>query len=65
VRDLPSAQRHEQIFGVYAELRTGEVSSLVNDHDSKPLYHQFEAKTGDGFSWEYRQQNLGGFRVLI
>lgn len=65
VRDLPPAQRHERIFEAYAELDTGEAFVLVNDHDPKPLYHQFEAEAGDEFRWDYRQQEPGEFRVRI
>lgn len=65
VRDLPPAQRHEQIFDAYADLDTGDAFVLVNDHDPKPLYHQFEAETGDEFHWEYRQRDAGEFRVSI
>jgi uncharacterized protein (DUF2249 family) len=65
VRDLPPAKRHEQIFDAYADLGAGEGFVLVNDHDPKPLYHQFDAEAGDAFYWEYRQQDPGEFRVLI
>lgn len=65
VRDLPPAQRHQQIFEKYAGLQRGEAFVLVNDHDPKPLYHQFEAEAGNEFRWEYRQRDPGEFRVLI
>jgi len=65
VRDLPPAQRHEQIFAAYDDLEGGSGFVLVNDHDPKPLYHQFEAETGPKFRWEYRQKEPGEFRVLI
>jgi uncharacterized protein (DUF2249 family) len=65
VRDLPPAQRHEQIFEAYAELQTGEAFVLVNDHDPKPLYHQFDAEEGPEFYWAYRQRESNEFRVLI
>jgi len=65
VRDLPPAQRHEQIFAAYDDLDSGTGFVLVNDHDPKPLYHQFEAETGPGFRWQYRQKEPGEFRVLI
>jgi len=65
IRDLPPAQRHERIFETYADLETGEGFVFVNDHDPKPLYHQFDAEAGDEFHWEYRQQEPGEFRVLI
>jgi len=65
VRDLPPAQRHKQIFDAYDDLAGGTGFVLVNDHDPKPLYHQFEAEAGPSFRWEYRQRDLGEFRVLI
>ncbi|WP_135822217.1 DUF2249 domain-containing protein [Halostella litorea] len=65
VRDRPPAQRHELIFESYADLDDGEGFVLVNDHDPKPLYHQFEAEAGPEFRWEYRQKEPGEFRVVI
>jgi uncharacterized protein (DUF2249 family) len=65
VRSLPPAQRHELIYEAYANLDDGEGFVLVNDHDPKPLYHQFRAEEGPEFTWEYRQKDPGEFRVLI
>jgi len=65
VRNLPPAERHERIFEAYEALAGGEGFVLVNDHDPKPLYHQFEAEAGPAFRWEYRQRDPGEFRVLI
>ncbi|MCD2199601.1 DUF2249 domain-containing protein [Halobacterium sp. KA-4] len=65
VRDRPPAQRHEAIFDAYAHLDAGEAFVLVNDHDPKPLYHQFEAEAGPEFRWEYRARDPGEFRVLV
>jgi uncharacterized protein (DUF2249 family) len=65
VRDRPPAERHRQIFDAYDGLTPGEAFVLVNDHDPKPLYHQFEAEAGNAFRWEYRQREAGEFRVRI
>lgn len=65
VREYPPAKRHELIFERYAALQPGEGFVLVNDHDPKPLYHQFEAETGPEFRWEYRRRDPGEFRVLV
>jgi uncharacterized protein (DUF2249 family) len=65
VRDRPPAQRHQAIFQKYAEVDAGEAFVLVNDHDPKPLYHQFEAEAGPEFRWEYLKQEPGEFRVLV
>jgi len=65
VREFPPAKRHELIFEAYDDLEDGEAFVLVNDHDPKPLYHQFDAEAGEEFSWEYQQQDAGEFRVRI
>ncbi|QGX94368.1 DUF2249 domain-containing protein [Haloplanus rallus] len=65
VRDLPPAQRHERIFDAYDALDPGTGVVVVNDHDPKPLYHQFDAEAGPAFRWEYRARDPGEFRVLI
>jgi len=65
VRDRPPAKRHERIYEAYDELATGEGFVFVNDHDPKPLYHQFEAEAGPEFRWAYRQKEPGEFKVLI
>jgi uncharacterized protein (DUF2249 family) len=65
VRSLPPSQRHELIFEAYANLDDGEGFILVNDHDPKPLYHQFDAEEGPEFTWKYRQEEPGEFRVLV
>lgn len=65
VRDLPPTERHEQIYDAYDDLDSGEAFVLVNDHDPKPLYHQFEAEAGPEFRWEYKNEDPGEFRVRI
>jgi len=46
-------------------LEPNEAFLLVNDHDPKPLYYQFDAEAGPEFRWAYRQQGPEGWRVLI
>lgn len=65
VRELPPGKRHELIFDSYNKLSAGEAFILINDHDPKPLNHQFNAEAGDAFNWEYQQKQPGEFRVLI
>ncbi|MFC7116440.1 DUF2249 domain-containing protein [Natronoarchaeum sp. GCM10025703] len=65
VRQFPPAKRHELIFESYEALQDGEGFVLINDHDPKPLYHQFEAEAGAEFRWEYQKKEQGEFRVQI
>jgi Uncharacterized conserved protein len=65
VRTEPPARRHELIFENYAALQPDEGFVLVNDHDPKPLYYQFEAEHHGEFSWQYLEQGPQTWRVRI
>ena len=43
----------------------GEDYVLVNDHDPKPLYYQFEAEHKGDFTWEYLESGPEVWRVDI
>ena len=65
VRSEPPARRHTMIFESYAALAPGSGFELVNDHDPKPLYYQFEAEHTGQFSWDYLEQGPEVWRVRI
>jgi uncharacterized protein (DUF2249 family) len=53
VREIASRFRHPLIFSTFDGLRSGDWFVLVNDHDPRPLYYQFEAERHDQFRWEH------------
>lgn len=65
VRQIPPPQRHPQIFGIFESLSAGESFELVNDHDPKPLYYQFEAERTGEFTWDYLEDGPDTWRVRI
>ena len=65
VRTLVPAERHRRIFATYEGLAAGEKFVLVNDHDPKPLYYQFDAEHHGQFSWRYLEQGPEVWRVEI
>ena len=65
VREEIPARRHQLIFETYGALQPGEGFVLVNDHDPKPLYYQFEAEHTGEFSWDYLEQGPDVWRVRI
>ena len=65
VRAKPPAQRHQLIFESYNKLTPGAAFVLVNDHDPKPLYYQFEAEHAGEFSWDYLEEGPQVWRVRI
>jgi uncharacterized protein (DUF2249 family) len=65
VRSVAPAQRHPLIFGTYEALAPGQSFILVNDHDPKPLYYQFQAERSGEFNWDYLEQGPETWRVRI
>lgn len=65
VRTLAPRQRHGLIFETFDGLRPGSAFVLVNDHDPKPLYYQFNAEHTGQFTWDYEEQGPEVWRVRI
>ena len=65
VRTIPPHDRHPLIFTTFADLGVGQALELVNDHDPKPLYFQFEARVPGRFTWSYLEEGPATWRVRI
>lgn len=65
VRDMVPRERHPLIFRTFDELGSGESFELINDHDPKPLYYQFQAERPGELGWEYLEQGPDTWRVKI
>lgn len=65
VRQITPRERHELIFATFAALQPGQAFELVNDHDPKPLYYQFQAEHPGTFTWDYAEQGPTTWQVRI
>lgn len=65
VRHIMPRERHPLIFSTFAQLPAGQAMELVNDHDPKPLYYQFQAELPNGFRWDYLESGPEVWRVAI
>ena len=65
IRNTPPAKRHPLIFEWFDKLLPGQGFILVNDHDPKPLYYQFQAERSGTFNWEYLEAGPETWRVRI
>jgi uncharacterized protein (DUF2249 family) len=65
VRNVVPRERHTLIFDTFMSLKPGEAFVLVNDHDPRPLYYQFQAEHTGQFSWDYVEQGPEVWRVRI
>lgn len=57
--------KHPTIMKTFDDLKPGETMELINDHDPKPLYYQFEVEMKDLFSWHYLEEGPEVWRVAI
>ena len=65
VRTIIPRERHPLIFNTFRNLVPGDAFLLVNDHDPKPLYYQFQAELGEAFQWEYLERGPEVWKVRI
>jgi uncharacterized protein (DUF2249 family) len=56
VRQVSPRERHPLIFRTFDELGPHESFFLVNDHDPKPLYYQFQAERAGEVTWEPQEE---------
>lgn len=64
-RQYPPRDKHRVILSTYESLETGEAMELINDHEPRPLFYQFQAEYTDQFDWEYLEQGPDLWRVKI
>ena len=65
VRTIAPRERHPLIFSTFGALQSGQSLELVNDHDPKPLYYQFNAELPGQFEWTYLERGPETWRVAI
>lgn len=65
VRSIPPRERHPLIFTTFSGLAAGEGLMLINDHDPKPLFYQFQAEFANAFDWNYLEQGPDVWKVRI
>lgn len=65
VRTIHPRERHPLLFKTFDEMDAGQAFELVNDHDPKPLFYQFQAERPGEVEWEYLEQGPETWRVRI
>jgi len=65
VRTIVPRERHPLIFGTFDALAPGEALLLINDHDPKPLFYQFQAEAKGEFTWDYLERGPEVWQVRI
>ncbi|MCU4716968.1 DUF2249 domain-containing protein [Halapricum hydrolyticum] len=59
LRDVPPPQRHPKIHNAFESLDSGDVLTILNDHEPKPLFYEFraEVETFDAEGYEVEQRD--------
>lgn len=61
LREVPPPERHPKIFDAFEALESGEVLTLINDHEPRPLYYEMDAEVeefdADRYSVEQRAES--------
>lgn len=65
LRVMPPFERHAKIFETWGNLASGGKIQIINDHDPKPLYYQFQAEHNGQFNWEYLENGPVDWSVVI
>ncbi len=65
VRAVPPRNRHPLIFDTFDALPQGGTLRLVNDHDPRPLFYQFQAERAGQFRWEPAEEGPERWVILI
>ena len=56
VRSIPPIDRHPTIHDAFSKLNPGETLTIINDHEPKPLFYEFQAEVEafnvDGYTVE-------------
>ncbi len=65
LRSMPVFKRHDKIFQTWDTLQPGQTLRIINDHDPKPLWYQFEVEYKGKYEWEYEQKGPEDWIVKI
>ncbi len=65
LRNMPAFKRHDKIFQTWDTLQPGQILRIINDHDPKPLWYQFEVEYKGKYEWEYEQKGPEDWIVKI
>lgn len=67
LRDIPPAERHPLIHESFDELESGEVLTLINDHEPKPLFYEMQAEVEefDADRYEVEQRDANEFVAIL
>ncbi|MBV0925865.1 DUF2249 domain-containing protein [Halomicroarcula limicola] len=67
LRDVPPPERHPMIHAAFEALDSGTVLEIVNDHEPKPLFYEFQAEVEafDAENYTCERRDAGEFVATL
>lgn len=67
LRDVPPPERHPKIHDAFEELESGQALEIVNDHEPKPLFYEFQAEVEsfDADNYDVERRGDGEFVATL
>ncbi|WP_136688061.1 DUF2249 domain-containing protein [Halorhabdus amylolytica] len=67
LRDVPPPERHPKIHDAFEDLESGEALEIVNDHEPKPLFYEFQAEVEsfDADNYDVERRGDGEFVATL
>ncbi len=67
LREVSPAERHPKIHAAFEELASGEALTVINDHEPKPLFYEFQAEVPafDADRYEVEQDGANTFVATL
>lgn len=65
VREIPIAERHQQVVSRVLRLAPKEGLVLIVDHDPKPLYYLLKEEHKMEFEWKYLENGPVIWEVVL
>ena len=61
----PHQECHEQVFRGLDEVGVGESALVIADHDTRPVFYQYQTERGCSLNWQYVQEGPEVWKIRV
>jgi uncharacterized protein (DUF2249 family) len=61
----PHQECHEQVFRGLDEMRAGGSALAIADHDTRPVFYQYQTERGYSLDWRYEQEGPEMWQIRV
>ncbi|MBI4446129.1 MAG: DUF2249 domain-containing protein [Acidobacteria bacterium] len=63
--EYPHQECHVQVFRGLDEIGVGEPALVIADHDTRPVFYQYQTERGCSLSWQYEQEGPEVWKIRV